>query len=273
MLSKNNKKRYLNLLSGLTELRAGHDPAFFYFCYVQIIILIINLNIMKIHCICHEVYEDIGFINEWIKTGEHEISYTHVFLNEEFPTKAEFDFLIIMGGSASVYETLKYPWVKDEIRFIKKVIASNKKVLGICLGAQIIANALGANVYKADKKEIGWFPVKFNTSNLPSMSFLPEEITTFHWHGDTFDLPQGAVQLASSRQTFMQGFIVGENTLALQFHPEMTTESLELIIEATGYQSMLKSENVQTVKQITDGYNFISTNNNLMIEFLNFLTK
>lgn len=228
---------------------------------------------MKIHCIRHEAYEDIGYIKEWIKKEEHQISYTHVYLYEEFPTKAEFELLIIMGGSASVYEIMKYPWVTNEIRFIKEAIASNIKVLGICLGAQIIASALGANVYRANKKEIGWFPVNFNTADLQSMVFLPEDITTFHWHGDTFDLPEGAIRLASSGQTVMQGFVYGDNTLALQFHPEMTIESLNEIIEATGYKSFLKNESVQTVKEIADGYKFISANNNLMIEFLNFLTK
>ena len=226
---------------------------------------------MRVHCIRHESFEDVGCIKEWIIKGNHELTYTHVYLNEQFPVSTDFDFLIIMGGSASVYETNKYPWLADEIRLIKEAIAGNKKVLGICLGAQLLANALGAEVYQGNQKEIGWFPVEFDKTNLQNMSFLPETLTTFHWHGDTFNLPDGGICLASSELTAVQGFNFGINIMALQFHPEMTSESIEKIIEGAGHELVSDEKYIQTAKQILEQSKYISENNRLMMKLLDYL--
>jgi GMP synthase (glutamine-hydrolysing) len=227
---------------------------------------------MKVHCIRHESFEDVGCIKEWIINGNHKLTYTHIFLNEQFPVCSDFDFLIIMGGSASVYDTNKYPWLIDEIKLIKEAINNNKKILGICLGAQLVAKTLGADIYPGIQKEIGWFPVKFNKANLQTMSFLPEVLTTFHWHGDTFNLPDGAIRLAASDNTPVQGFIYGKNVVALQFHPEMTSESIEIIIEAAGHELTANGEYIQSAKQILEQNGFIFANNQLMLNLLEYLT-
>jgi GMP synthase-like glutamine amidotransferase len=227
---------------------------------------------MKVHCIRHEVFEDIGCISDWILTGNHQISYTHVFLKEELPADVEFDFLIIMGGSASVYDLNKYPWIDREVRFIKKAIDNHKKILGICLGSQLIAKALDGDVYQANTKEIGWFPVTFNKTDLQRMPFLPAEITTFHWHGDTFDLPEGAIRLASSKNTLNQGFIYGKDIMALQFHPEMTSESITMILNGAGNELAVQSESIHSSDQIVAGEKYLRNNNNLMFDLLNFLS-
>jgi GMP synthase-like glutamine amidotransferase len=228
---------------------------------------------MKVHCIRHEAFEDIGCIREWIQARNYQISYTHVYLGEVFPENLDFDFLIIMGGSASVYESDKFPWLTKEINFILAAIAGNKKILGICLGAQLIAKSLGALVFPGNCKEIGWFPVKFNADIQQVIDFLGKDINTFHWHGDTFALPEGAISLGYSEFTPQQGFIRGKNILALQFHPEITVEGIEMLIKNAGYELSSEGESTQSVEKIIQGSNFINVNNQLMFSLLNYLVE
>ncbi len=152
---------------------------------------------------------------------------------QEFPQDPkEFSLVLILGGPMNVYEEDKYPFLIQELSFIKKCLSAGTKVLGICLGAQIIARALDAKVTKNDKKEIGWFDIELTEDGKRSPLFagLPEQLKVFHWHGDTFDIPNGASRLAHSGLCRNQAFVYEsghESAVALQYHVEI--ESAEEI--------------------------------------------
>jgi len=181
--------------------------------------------------------------------------------------------LIIMGGSASVYDTQIKSWLTPEKQFIQKAIDAGKAVLGICLGAQLLAHTLGARVYPAPLKEIGWYSIRFNREELKNFSFLPEQINTFHWHGDTFDLPQGSIRFASSELTPNQGFLMGEKILALQFHLEMNLNGIRKLVKACSNELKEQTTSIQTAGFILAQTDLVAVNNQLMYDILDFLSK
>jgi GMP synthase-like glutamine amidotransferase len=189
---------------------------------------------MKIHCIQHVEFETLGTIVEWIEGRGHSLSTTHLYKNQSFPNLDNFDLLIIMGGPMNIYEYEKYPWLREEKTFIKEVIDAGKAVLGICLGAQLVADILKAKIFKNKYKEIGWFPVltvkqeKFET---PLLEGIPKELIAFHWHGDTFKLPENAVRIFESEACNNQGFIYKNRVVGLQFHLEMNNRTIGNVIE------------------------------------------
>ncbi len=188
---------------------------------------------MRIHFIQHVSFETPGYLLNWAENHKYQVTFSNIFESPSFAQTNHFDVLVIMGGPMGVYEEQKYPWLKEEKHFIKKTIADNKKVLGICLGAQLVAEALGAKVYTHNQKEIGWWPVqKINHPETQSLTnHLPDKFVTFHWHGDTFDLPPGSKQLFTSQACAQQGFIQGRNTAAIQFHLEATDILIHQMIE------------------------------------------
>jgi GMP synthase (glutamine-hydrolysing) len=228
---------------------------------------------MKIHCIRHEPFEGLACIENWIFLNKHKLSYTYTFLNQSFPDDYSFDLIIIMGGTATLYNSLNEPWFLEETEFLENCIKNKKKVLGICLGSQILATILGSKVYQGKAKEIGWFPVKFNLSDNLNLPFLPEGIETFHWHGDTFDIPDGAIKLASSKITPNQGFIFDDRVFALQFHPEMTNSSLKKIIKAAGKELEQKGDFIHSAEQILSRMDLVEVNNSLMFKILDYLEE
>jgi GMP synthase (glutamine-hydrolysing) len=178
---------------------------------------------MKIHYLQHMGCEGTGRIANWMSDRGHTVSATHLYRGESLPADDAFDFLVIMGGPMNIYEYRNHPWLPAEKQFIKRAIDSGKIVLGVCLGAQLIADVLGAKIYQNAKMEIGWFPVRFNAAkhSVPAFQNFPEELTVLHWHGDTFDLPAGAVHLAGSEACKNQAFAFGQRVIGLQFHIEM----------------------------------------------------
>jgi GMP synthase-like glutamine amidotransferase len=136
--------------------------------------------------------------------------------------------IVILGGPMNVYEEDQYPFLKEEDLFIKEAIQRGKVVLGICLGAQLIAKALGARVFKAPVKEIGWYDVSLTGigSNDPIFSKLPNTFPVFQWHEDTFEIPHAGKLIATSPSVPNQAFRYGENTYGLQFHLEVTQEMI-----------------------------------------------
>jgi len=183
---------------------------------------------MKLHYLQHVPFEGLGIIEDWAKTQDAEISCTRLFAGEQLPDIGSFDWLVVMGGPMGIYDHKEHPWLIAEKEFIKAAIDTGKTVLGICLGAQLIADVLGAKVYPGSQKEIGWFPIQ-RSEGAPEL--LPATLTAFHWHGDTFELPAGATRLASSEACKNQGFIYNDRVVALQFHLETTPESMEALIE------------------------------------------
>jgi len=132
----------------------------------------------------------------------------------------------------SVNDEHMHPWLVTEKEFTRQCIAAGKVVIGICLGSQLIASALGCRVYRNEEKEIGWFPIRKNRQ-VQSAIFdsLPSEIHVFHWHGETFDLPEGAELIASSAACRNQVFTVGSKVIGMQCHLETTPESLTLLVD------------------------------------------
>lgn len=228
---------------------------------------------MRLHCILHETFEGPACIKTWTDRKGYPVSYTRTFLSEPYPAINEFDWLIIMGGGMGVNEESAYSWLKPEKEFIGQAVKSGKIILGICFGAQLLAEALGAKVYSAEEQEIGWFPVKLFKENWPvELREIPESMTVFHWHGDTYTLPDSAVLLASSELTKNQAFLYNDKILALQFHFEVDKAAVESMLGNVG-KSLRKSSYVQTAKEIGADTKFINENNRVMFKILDYLNS
>jgi len=180
---------------------------------------------MTIFVIRHERHEGLGFLERVF--GEKGISYRYldVFGTPNLSADlSQASGLVVLGGAMGVYEVDPYPFLKQEIELLKEALRRSVPTLGICLGSQLLAAAGGARVFKGPRKEIGWFPVQITPGALqdPLLKHCPSETMVFHWHGDTFDLPAGAVHLASSERYVNQTFRLGQRAWGLQFHLEMT---------------------------------------------------
>ena len=230
---------------------------------------------MKIHYLQHEPFETPGAILTWAKEHGHSLSSTMLYEKGPLPSLSSFDMLVIMGGSMSVYEKHLYAWMGPELTFIESAIKADKTVLGICLGAQLIAASLGAAVYKNTDKEIGWFPVSLTPEGTASGFFKkwPEAFKMFQWHGDTFDVPAGAVRTAFSKACANQAFIYGEKTVALQFHPETTARDLDLFLSNCQNDCASEGPYIQTADQIREQCSLIPAMNGLLFKLLDGLEK
>lgn len=206
---------------------------------------------MKIHYLQHVPFEDPANILGWAELRGHKLSRTLLYEGDALPENDAFDALIIMGGPMSVHDEALYPWLVQEKEFIGKAIAAGKPILGICLGAQLIAECLGAEVMVNPQKEIGWFPVRLTSEvlGLPIAAALPYEFNAFHWHGETFGIPKGAVRLGNSEATENQGFLYGDRVIGLQFHLESTRESVAELC-SHGEQELLPGPFVQSASMM-----------------------
>jgi GMP synthase-like glutamine amidotransferase len=185
---------------------------------------------MKIHWFQHVPFEGLGAIEGWLLARGHTLTCTRFNAGEAAPATTDgFDWLIVMGGPMNIYQYRDHPWLRAEKRVIRDAVAANKRVLGVCLGAQLIADALGGKVYQNGEREIGWFPITAVPEGAGSPFAFPKETVVFHWHGDTFSLPPGGVWLARSAACEHQAFAVGARVLGLQFHLEMTPPDVKRI--------------------------------------------
>jgi len=228
---------------------------------------------MRAHYLQHVAFEGLGSIESWLTSHQYQVTSTRLFEATNFPSVSDIDLLIIMGGPMSVNDENELPWLIKEKQFVRAAIDAGKPVLGICLGAQMIANVMGANIYPNAQKEIGWFPVKSVADNHKNIFQFPASATVFHWHGETFDLPQNATLLASSQACVNQAFQLGANVIGLQFHLETTPESLNQIADHCA-DELVEGEFIQTldVMQKEGNQNFQKINQ-LMNEVLVFITK
>ena len=224
---------------------------------------------LRIHIFQHVSFEGPAAIKDWADKNGHLLSYTRFYNNEKIPEPDEIDWLVVMGGPMGVYDQEHYPWLKTELEFIRKAMEQSKVVIGICLGAQLIAAALGARVYHGSLPEIGWFPVRFEqkAAILNGLGFLPPEVVVFHWHQDTFEIPEGASLLASSEAFPNQAFLYGNRVLALQFHFEMDESALKNII-SNGSHELIRGRWVQTGSEILNQLSMIEENNTLLFHLL-----
>jgi GMP synthase-like glutamine amidotransferase len=186
---------------------------------------------MRILCLKHIAFEGPAAIALWAQKRGYELKIEPVYLSKSLPSLDTFDVLLVMGGPMNAYEDAKYPWLAKEKSYIQSAIGSGKHVIGICLGAQLIAHALGAQISQGTHKEIGWFAIERST-DCPAQIPLSDTLRVLHWHGDTFDLPHGARSLGQSEACANQGFLYRNRVLALQCHLEITPESLALLIAA-----------------------------------------
>ena len=185
---------------------------------------------MRVHVLQHVPFEGLGSIDPWLEERGATISYTRFFEDPHLPHLDAIDMIIAMGGPMSANDESRFPWLKPEKQFVHDAAVQGISVLGVCLGAQLIASAMGARVYRNPAKEIGWFPIR--AVPIPEGSFcFPQECVVFHWHGETFDLPAGAVRLAESDACKNQAFQFRHNVIGLQFHLEVTPESASAMLE------------------------------------------
>ncbi|MBK1720371.1 type 1 glutamine amidotransferase [Thiocystis violacea] len=187
---------------------------------------------MRIHCFQHVPFEGPAAIADWAERRGHAIAITPLYERTALPEPERFDWLVVMGGPMGVHDEADHPWMAAEKRCIAASIAAGKRVIGVCLGAQLIAEALGARVYRNPEKEIGWFPIELTEAGRvsPLTDFLPPSLEVFHWHGDTFEPPPGAIQLARSAVCEQQAFLYDGRVLGLQCHLEATSDSVRDIV-------------------------------------------
>ncbi|HEV2832739.1 MAG TPA: type 1 glutamine amidotransferase [Hanamia sp.] len=231
---------------------------------------------LNIHYFQHAPYEGLGCIEEWAIQQGHTLTATKFFESSHIlPDIQTIDALIVLGGPMSVYDELDYDWLATEKSFIKEAIDKEKRVLGICLGSQLIAACSGAGVSAAPNKEIGWFKI-FPTEATKEISWLydllKEEPVAFHWHGDKFQIPAGSVNLTDSVANSNQLFMIKDKTLGIQFHLEVTHNSLLEMIKNGGVELNTTAPYIQSPKEILAGESFIKNNNRRMFKLLdNFL--
>lgn len=189
---------------------------------------------MRLRYVQHVAYETPGTILQWAGERGFGVDATRLYAGEPPPSADELDWLVVMGGPMNVYEDEAYPWLPDEKALIDDAVAGGKVVLGICLGAQLLADVLGGRVTRNETPEIGWFPVTLTAPGWESRAFgrLPEEFLALHWHGDTFELPPGAVHAAESAACANQAFQWGKRAFGLQFHLECTSAEIEGLVRA-----------------------------------------
>ncbi|MEJ2087687.1 MAG: type 1 glutamine amidotransferase [Gammaproteobacteria bacterium] len=228
---------------------------------------------MRAHYLQHVPFEGLGSIEPWLLDSGYDITCTRLFARVHLPEPEAIDLLIVMGGPMSVNDEREHPWLVAEKRFIRTVIEAGKPTLGVCLGAQLMAAALGGEVYPNPVKEIGWLPIQAERQAHEATFRFPDEIVVFHWHGDTFTLPPGAVRLARSAVCENQAFQLGSRVLGLQFHLETTPESARALAENCR-DELLPGEHIQSEAEILAApaarYREI---NRLMDEVLSFLTE
>ncbi len=184
---------------------------------------------MRVHVLQHVPFEDVGSMSGWLEARRARLTCTRFFEDPVLPPLEGIDLMIAMGGPMSLNDEDALPWLRPEKALIRQAVERGLAVVGICLGAQLIASALGARVYPNARKEIGWFPVHAVPGPAGVFSF-PETCRVFHWHGETFTLPAGAVHLARSTACENQAFQIGPRAVGLQFHLETTPESARSLL-------------------------------------------
>ncbi len=210
---------------------------------------------MRLQVFQHVPFEGPGEIARWAHERGHALANTPWFDDAEAPDLAEVDGLVVMGGPMNIYEHRPHPWLRAEKEFLTKALEHGRPVVGVCLGAQLLADVLGGRVYQNPVREIGWWPVSWREAarNAPGWGFLPETTTPLHWHGDTFSLPPGAQWLAETKDCAHQAFAWGRLALGLQFHLEATGESLGALIKNCGDEIAGGGPRVQSAGQLRDG--------------------
>jgi len=211
---------------------------------------------MRLHSIQHVACEDLAAIGDWAEKNAHKVTVTRQYAEESLPAPEQIDALVVLGGPMSVHEEKKYPWLVEEKDFIRDCIYEGKRVLGVCLGAQLISHVLGGDVAPMGYREIGWWPVRLTDQARATSIFndWPGEFTAMHWHGDQFSIPPGAVHIAGNDACPHQAFIFRNRVTALQFHLEETEAATEALLENWKDEMAEGGQYVQNADAIRQGY-------------------
>ncbi len=233
---------------------------------------------MRIQLIEHDP-EDFSRTNIslWAAKKGYRVNQTYVCNNEELPPVDSFDWLMVMGGSQQAWDEGASPWLQEEKAFLSDTLAAGKIILGICFGAQLLAEALGGKLFPNPQKEIGWHEVSLTREGQESFLFqdIPSDFVTFHWHSDHFSLPRSCTRLAGSKATENQAFVDQDRPLVgLQFHPEYTRDMVTYFARehsqdwTSDAHISTKDEVLARTKEIPDTYWLMETLlNNIQQEF------
>lgn len=228
---------------------------------------------MRLHAFYHVPFEDVGAIGLWAAERGHEVTSTSFFADETPPAVADYDMLVVMGGPMGAYDEKEYPWIAGEKKAIEAAVAANKAVLGVCLGAQFLSVVLGGSVSRNPVPEIGWFKVHMTPEGLaePVFANFPESYYAFHWHGDTFTIPPGAVHAATSAACPNQAFVYNHKVVGLQYHLETTPVGMQRLIKYCAEDVAVPGPTVHHPKQMHAGREVFKDIKTLTYQFLDAL--
>ena len=226
---------------------------------------------MHVQVLQHVPFEGVGSMADWFQARGATLHYTRFYeADARLPDPASCDLIVAMGGPMSVNDESELPWLIEEKAFLRQAIENGVPVLGICLGAQLIASALGARVQPNTVVEIGWFPVWRAESVGEGCFVFPDRIELLHWHGETFALPEGARLLACSEACRHQAFQLGRRVIGLQCHPEMTPAIIADLLDACA-DELRPGPWVQTPAQLAGEPRSYLPGNVLMTRVLDYL--
>ncbi len=221
---------------------------------------------MRIEIVQHVDFEGPAAIAPWLVERGHQLSTTLLSAGDPLPDWRDREAAIIMGGPMNVDENEDYPWLLTEKQWLQTAIAADKKLVGICLGAQLLAQALGATVAPGPEPEIGWFPIQFSAA-AQAIAGIPAELIAFHWHGDQFSLPPAAISLAQSAVCPQQGFLWGDRILGLQCHLEMTPAAIATLTKAAA-ADLRPARFIQSSQTMLAGCDCCSSNHAVLFALL-----
>jgi GMP synthase-like glutamine amidotransferase len=232
---------------------------------------------MRFHWLQNVAFEDAANIGVWAAQRGHAVTNTRLHEGQSLPEIEAIDALAVMGGPMNVYQHRDYPWLMEEKRFIEQALRADIPIIGVCLGAQLIADVLGATVVQNPEIEIGWFEMQLTTAaktqNVAALpNDMPEHFMALSWHGDTFEIPSGATHVAQSEACRNQAFAYGRHILGLQCHLEYSAESIERMLAHCGHE-LVHGRFIQSREQIRAGLAHVEKTRGLLFSLLHSLIE